>query len=67
MVLSHAATDIAGREPNSERRTQILLVDISRAYFNAKTNDNAPIYVDPPPEMQARAELLISCLRPMNE
>ena len=36
MVLSYAATDIAGhvshvRDPTSERRTQLLLVDISRA------------------------------------
>ena len=31
-------------------RMQISLVDISRAYFHAKTNQDDPIYVDLPPE-----------------
>ena len=51
-----AATDFAGarkhcRDPLSEERTQILLIDISRAYFNAKTNADDPVYVQFPPEM----------------
>ena len=42
MILTMASTDLPGRpihmrDPASEKRTQILLVDISRAYFNAKT------------------------------
>ena len=58
MVLSYAATDIKGhvthvRDPRSERQTQVLLIDISRAYFNAKTSDDDPVYVDLPPEMKA--------------
>ena len=58
MVLSYAATDIQGhvtheRGPGSDKRTQILLIDISRAYFNAKTDDDDPVYVDLPLEMQA--------------
>ena len=38
----------------SETRTQILMVDISRAYFNAKTSPDEPIYVEMPPEVGAR-------------
>ena len=63
MVLSYAATDLGGsirsrsaahcRDPHSEERTQILIIDISRAYFNAKTSDDDPTYVNFPPEMQA--------------
>ena len=41
------------REPTSERRTQILLVDISRAYFNAKVDEADPVYVELPPEIDA--------------
>ena len=29
---------------------QISLVDISRAHFNARTDDKHPVYVDLPPE-----------------
>ena len=58
MVLSWAATNLAGgrqhvREASSEDRTQVLLIDISRAYFNAKTDDKDPIYVELPPEANA--------------
>ena len=57
MILIIAATDFAGarkhcRDPHSEERTQILLIDISRAYFNAKTNADDPVYVQFPPEME---------------
>ena len=50
MILSIAATDFAGasthdREPTSEKRTQVLMVDISRAFFNANTSSVDPIHV----------------------
>ena len=51
-----AATDLPGRakhirDPESERRTQISAVDISRAYFNASMAEGAdPTYVMLPPE-----------------
>ena len=57
MILSMASTTFRGQEwtpdwnPDSEQRTQILIIDISRAYFNAKTSDDDPIYVELPPEM----------------
>ena len=41
------------RDPNSEQRTQVLIIDISRAYFNAKTSEDEPTYVEFPPEMKA--------------
>ena len=46
-----ASTDLPGRsalvrDPASEKRAQILLVDISRVYFNAKTSEEDPVYVD---------------------
>ena len=58
MVLSYAATNIKGgiehdRDPNSDRRTQILLIDISRAFFRAKTDENDTVYADLPPEVGA--------------
>ena len=42
MILTMATTDFGDgwkvcRDPDSEQRTQILMVDISRAYFNAKS------------------------------
>ena len=57
IVLSHVVTNIPGEpqkdwDPNSDNRQQILLVDISR-YFNAKTSDDDPVYVDLPPELNA--------------
>ena len=58
MVLSCAVSNIVGEAPKtwdplSEDRMQILLIDISRAYFNAKTDDSRPTYVDLPPEANA--------------
>ena len=70
MVLSMATTKFRPKEgtgglghprkdpcwdPESEERTQVLLIDISRAYFNAKTNDDEPVYVQFPPEVEAPA------------
>jgi hypothetical protein len=54
-VLSLAATDLPGRPkrcrvPESETRTQVSFVDISRAYFNAPTNPDDPAYVQLPAE-----------------
>ena len=54
-ILSMATTDFTGRpqhvrDPTSERRTHASAVDISRAYFNASTEDADPTYVMFPPE-----------------
>ena len=54
-ILSIATTDFPGRpqhirDGNSERRTQISAVDISRAYFNATTDEDKPTYVALPAE-----------------
>jgi hypothetical protein len=38
------------RRPESETRTQISVVDISRAYFNAKVDDAKPAFVELPEE-----------------
>ena len=65
-VLSLATTDFEGRpqhvrDGNSERRTQISAVDISRAYFNAATDEDKPTYVALPqedPDHQSKCSLL---------
>ena len=54
-ILSAAATNLPGdvrhvRSIDSDMRTQVSFVDISRAYFNAKTDDEDPIYVALPDE-----------------
>ena len=55
-VLSLAMTDLEGddkhiRDGISEERTQIMVIDISRAYFNAsKGEDGDPKYVELPDE-----------------
>ena len=54
-VLSLAATQLPSdpiqcRDPQSKERIQISLIDISRAYFNAKVSDDEPTYVALPPE-----------------
>ncbi len=54
-ILSLAATDLEGdevhsRDPHSELRTQVQILDISRAYFNAVTDDSHPTYVELPAE-----------------
>ena len=58
MVLSHAMTNFKGEgsrayDASSEQRQQVLLIDISRSYFNAPTSDENPTYVDLPPELGA--------------
>ena len=55
MVLSYAVTDLPDeprkiRDPRSPDRTQVLLIDISRAYFKALTSEDEPTYVELPPE-----------------
>ena len=55
MILTMASTDPPGRlahvrDPASVKRTQILLADISKPYFNAKTSEEDPVYVDFPME-----------------
>ena len=68
-ILSLASTDIAGRrkhvrEANSERRTQISAIDISRAYFNASMDETSePTYVMLPPEHPGQAEGYCGLLR----
>ena len=54
-VLSLATTQLPGRaapcrDPTSDQRWQISLVDISRAYFNAKVDQRSPTFVELPPE-----------------
>ena len=54
-ILSLAATDFPDqpkhiRNGSSEWRTQISAVDISRAYFNAATDESKPTYVNLPSE-----------------
>ena len=50
-ILSLTATkdywpeEIWFAEDTSDERVQISLVDISRAYFNARTKDEDPVYV----------------------
>ena len=53
-VVSMAATACGSWkpvwDPMPKRRTQMLLIDITRAYFNAKTAPDKPTYVDLPRE-----------------
>ena len=53
-IMSLAASDVGDwktcRDPASNRRTQILMLGISRAYFNAKTDEDQHTYVQLPPE-----------------
>ena len=36
--------------PQNEERMQIMLIDICRGHFNAKTSEDDPVYVQLPPE-----------------
>ncbi len=53
-VVSLASTEVGAWKPDwnptSSRRTQISCADISRAYFNAKTDEGSSTYVRLPPE-----------------
>ena len=68
-VLSMAATDIKGahkhdRRAESEMRTQVGVIDISRAYFNAvKDPEVDPTYAELPREDPGRAQGQCGLLR----
>ena len=52
---SLAATDLEGRpkhvrQANSPHRTQVSIIDIKRAYFNAVIEDDKPVFVELPDE-----------------
>ena len=68
-ILSLATTTTAGRrpclDPQSERRTQILLLDISRAYFNARKEEDDPTFVELPREDSQAGVLCARLLRHM--
>ena len=59
-ILSLTATTIGKwkpcLDPMSEKRTQISNIDIARAYFNAKTDGEAPTYVELPAEEEGHGE-----------
>ena len=60
MVLSHAATQFPGEnekvwDPESPNRQMVYFMDTSRAYFNAKVDENDPVYVELPPEANSPA------------
>ena len=68
-VLSAAVADWKGakekhiRNPESEHRTQIAFIDVSRAYFNAKRDPDAdPVYVDLPHEDPDKARDMVGLL-----
>ena len=69
IVLSMAATDMQGlvkhiRDGNSDQRTQVAVIDISRAYFNAqKDSDVNPTYVDLPNEDPGKAKGMCGLLQ----
>ena len=67
-VLSLAMTKLPGQaekcyDPASEQRMQISLIDISRAYFNARVDPLNPTYVDLPPEHPQAGQGLCGRLR----
>ena len=68
-VLSMATTDFKGdakhvRAGSSEDRTQVSVIDISRAYFNAKKDENVnPTYVELPDEDPDRQRGQVGLLR----
>jgi hypothetical protein len=69
MVLSLAATTIGDwkpcYDPHSDRRTQVSLIDISRAYFNAKVDKDAETYVQLPEEDEDCGTMCAKLLRHM--
>jgi hypothetical protein len=66
-ILSLAATDLKGRKPHvrqgdSPQRTQISIIDIKRAYFNAVIDDETPTFVELPAEDPDRQRGLVGKL-----
>ena len=65
--MSLASTDVPGQwriswEPKCQKRTGILMTDISGAYFNPNTDADRPAYVDLPlghPERGTTVGLLL--------
>ena len=51
--------------PESEKRMQVSMIDISRAYFNAETDQSKPTYVSLPPEDEDHEEKCGMLLRHM--
>ena len=69
-VLSLAMTRTGGHQPcwdpRSPTRTQISFIDIKRAYFNAKLDeDDEPVYVDLPKEDEEHETMCAQLLRHM--
>ena len=68
-VLSLAATTLQGWTPNydpeADDRMQVSMMDISRAYFNAKTDGDSPTYVALPTEDPDHEEMEALLLRHM--
>ena len=68
-IISLAASSVgswkACHDPASNRRTQILMLDISREYFNAKTDEDQNTYVQLPPEDKDSGVLCAILLRHM--
>ena len=67
-ILSLAATRVKGepepcRDPMSEDRIQVSVIDIARAYCNADTNPDEPVYVDLPQEDCDRSKGMCGLLR----
>ena len=68
-VLSMAATDLEGdelhvRDATAPNRTQVMVLDISRAYFNAKRDpDVDPTYVELPDEDPLKSQGMCAQLR----
>jgi len=68
-ALSFASTAIGGHVPNwdpqSEDRTQLMLLDVARAYMNAEEDQENPTYVQLPPEDPDCGERCAQLLRCM--
>ncbi len=68
-ALSLAATTVGTwrpcRDPESEERTQILILDISRAYFNARLDPGQQTYVQLPSEDPDAGHMCAKLLRHM--
>ena len=58
-ILSLTATqefwpeEVWNASETSDQRLQVSMIDISRAYFNAKVDESDPVYVELPPEIDA--------------
>ena len=51
------------RDPNSPTRTQVFVIDISRAYFNAAVDESNPTFVELPHEDPDRARGMCGKIR----